>query len=139
MTYWTFTDDLACDVANEVTALANQEQDQDRKDTAARYLAARVRGLDEKKANAQANANPSPKGQHQPKRGDRFIHRNYLRPDANPAEVREDVENEKFYEERVVTCVRGIRVYHRPADLERGKADSYFPAAMQQDYVRRWL
>lgn len=60
MTYWTFTDDLACDVANDVIGLRNVDQDASRKAAAARYLAARVRGLGENQANDQANSRTSP-------------------------------------------------------------------------------
>lgn len=140
MTYWTMNDDLACDIANEVTALANPEQDQDRKAVASRYLAARVRGLDEKKANAQANANPSPKGQHQPKKGDRFIHARYLKPGAKPP-----YDSDDKFEVRVITRVTPTEIYHAPEDDPRIAASTYItywdsPARSWEPHVvRRWL
>lgn len=144
MTYWTFTDDLACDVANDVVGLRNVDQDADRKAAAARYLAARVRGLGENQANDQANQ-PRPKPMdvlvvrgHKAKRGDRFIHRHFIREGATAAQVRADPENEEFYEERIVTAVRGGKVYHRPANAEFARSYT-FETSHPEAAVRRWL
>lgn len=75
-----------------------------------------------------------------PKRGDRFIHRHLLRPDAKPP-YRKD-----SYQERTVTATRnhpgGTTVYHVDS-VSFGHGDtagSYmFPFHAQDKYVREWL
>lgn len=79
--------------------------------------------------------------QRTPKQGDRFISKNWLRPDVKIADVKADPDNEEFYQLRVVTATRTVggltRVYHAAEGQTR--SDMYFSSLGQENSVRRWL
>lgn len=76
---------------------------------------------------------------HKIRRGDRFIHRRFIKPGVTVAEVKADPDNEEFYEVREVTKVQGGRFWHRAVDWQSGEADFSVQISAPEVSVRRWL
>lgn len=157
MTYWTFDDDLAALILLGYAALEHSAHNADRKSKAEAYAAHRLRGEDVSAANALANgyhpeaapadlvrqmeeldAMPPDVRGHKPKRGDRFIHARYLKPEATPP-----YDSDDDYEVRVVTKVTDTDIYHAPEGGGKSPVySSYWDAGIEawgKQTVRRWL
>lgn len=150
MTYWTLTDDLASQILLKSSRLSIETQDKDRFDAAARYAAYRLQEFSPRTANDMANVCQDPAREaevqdvheiraHKIRRGDRFIHRRFLRLGARPDAVAQDPDNEEFYDVRVVTSVRNGKFYHRSECQESPEAAFSAQTAHPESYVRRWL